>query len=470
MDILETQTSVLHTRIGVIELDAGLPAMMRDAEHLFDAVDFQRACQAYLWSLPLVGYAQWQHSARSAFGMRDIDMVVYESLSDRLGLLTANPAVTYISGLPDLSRTGALMVDYPSGSSSGAIFDCWQQPVTFLGEAGPDQGMGGTYLVVAPGQKPLANVSDFVIRSPSVNVFIEFRALDEDPAHANALIERFSMFSYGVRPPSEPTCFLRPQGRAWSQVPPRGLAYWERLADALRREAKAERDHVMLSMLEPLGISPHRAFAPTTRQRRILEDAEQVGALMAQAGAFYGRPTEGRYRAQAHWRDVSSPDLMPRDGTPNKLDERAAFFYKAAVTSAGLLAGTPRREQACLGAYHDVHGHSLDGARPYRLSVPPEPPARRFWSLAVYDAEQRCLINNGRNVADRSSRDPLNRNADGSTDLYLGPNTPRGQDGNWIATIPGRAWFAYFRLYEPLAPFFARTFDLPDFVPLDNHV
>jgi hypothetical protein len=468
MDTWVAPTSVLHTRIGAIELDAGLPAMLRDAELLFDVVDFQRACQGYLWSLPLVGYAQWQYSARSVFGMRDIDMVVYESLSDRLGLLTANPNVTYIVGLPDLSRTGALIVDYPSGSSAGAITDCWQQPITFLGETGPDQGIGGRYLVVAPGQKPLANVSDFIIRSPTTNVFVGFRALDVDPAHANALIERFSMYPYGVRSQGEPTCFLHPHGRAWSQVPPRGLAYWERLADALQREARTERDQVMLSMLEPLGISPHRPFAPTTRQRRLLEDAEQVGALMAQATAFYGRPTEARYRAQAHWRDASTPDRVPENGARSVLDERAAFFYKAAATSAGLI-GASRREQVCLGAYHDEDGHTLDGSRVYRLHVPPNPPARQFWSLAVYDAEQRCLINNGRNVADLSSRDPLHRNPDGSADLYVGPTAPRGEDSNWIQTVPGRAWFAYFRLYEPLAPFFTRQFELPDFVPLNNH-
>src|SRR3954470_9612624 len=136
-----TPTSMFNSRIGAIELDTGLPATMRDAEQLFDAADFQRACQAYLWSLPLVGFAQWQHSARTVFGMRDVDMVVYESLADRLGMLTANPAVIYTIGLPELSCTGPLMIDYPSGSSSGAIIDAWQQPITFLGEAGPDQGI-----------------------------------------------------------------------------------------------------------------------------------------------------------------------------------------------------------------------------------------------------------------------------------------------------------------------------------------
>src|SRR3954470_18480253 len=105
-----TPTSMFNSRIGAIELDTGLPATMRDADQLFDASDFQRACQAYLWSLPLVGFAQWQHSARTVLGMRDVALVGDESSSDRRGLLTANPAVTYIVGLPDLSRTMPLVV------------------------------------------------------------------------------------------------------------------------------------------------------------------------------------------------------------------------------------------------------------------------------------------------------------------------------------------------------------------------
>ena len=466
---LESPVSMLQTRIGAIELEAGLPASTRDAEALFDASDFQRACQAYLWSLPLVGYATWQHSARTVFGMRDIDMVVYESLADRRGLLTANPAVTYIVGLPDLSRTTPLVVDYPSGSSAGAIVDCWQQTITFLGEGGPDQGMGGRYLVVGPGQSVPPNRANFVIHSPSVNVLVGFRTLDADPARANALMERFSMYPHGFRTVAEPTAFLRPQGRAYSQVPPHGLKYWKRLADALRHEASAQQDPVMLAMLEPLGIGTERSFAPTTRQRRLLEEAEQVGALMAQVQAFYGRSPNSRYRPPARWQCVSLPEVSDDPTPQNLLDDRAAFYFMAATTSGALLSRSARKEQGCLGAYHDAEGRAFDGSRVYRLRVPPNPPVKKFWSLAVYDMETRCLIDNGRNVADRSSRNALTRNDDGSVDLYVGPSAPTGMEGNLINTVPGRAWFAYFRLFDPLPPFFARELALPDFEAVNEH-
>jgi hypothetical protein len=37
-----------------------------------------------------------------------------------------------------------------------------------------------------------------------------------------------------------------------------------------------------------------------------------------------------------------------------------------------------------------------------------------------------------------------------------------GLENNWIPTVPGRAWFAWFRLYAPLQPYFDRTWRLPD--------
>ena len=42
---------------------------------VFDELDYQLACQAYLWSLPLVSYAQWQQQHRDVFGAGLYDVV-----------------------------------------------------------------------------------------------------------------------------------------------------------------------------------------------------------------------------------------------------------------------------------------------------------------------------------------------------------------------------------------------------------
>jgi hypothetical protein len=89
-------------------------------------------------------------------------------------------------------------------------------------------------------------------------------------------------------------------------------------------------------------------------------------------------------------------------------------------------------------------------------------PAKLFWSVTVYDSLTRVLIDNPQQVADKSSRTDIAKNADGSYDLYFGASAPTGHEKNWIPTIPGKAWFAYFRFYGPLQPYFDRSWKLPD--------
>jgi hypothetical protein len=73
------------------------------------------------------------------------------------------------------------------------------------------------------------------------------------------------------------------------------------------------------------------------------------------------------------------------------------------------------------------------------------------------------LILNQQKIADRSSRMDLRQNADGSVDIYCGPQAPVGFEQNWIPTVPGKNWFAYFRFYQPTEGFFDRSWPLPDF-------
>ena len=105
----------------------------------------------------------------------------------------------------------------------------------------------------------------------------------------------------------------------------------------------------------------------------------------------------------------------------------------------------------------------MDGGKSYRLRVPASPPIKLFWSVTVYDVDTRALILNEQEIVDRSSRMDLRRNEDGSVDIYCGPKAPVGFEKNWIPTVPGKNWFAYFRFYQPTAAYFDRSWPLPDF-------
>jgi len=98
----------------------------------------------------------------------------------------------------------------------------------------------------------------------------------------------------------------------------------------------------------------------------------------------------------------------------------------------------------------------------YRLHVPPNPPVTQFWSITLCDVSTRALIDNNTEITDRSSRQDLVKNADGSVDLYFGPRAPQGFEQNWIPTLAGKAWFPYFRLYGPTEAHFDRSWILPN--------
>ena len=34
---------------------------------------------------------------------------------------------------------------------------------------------------------------------------------------------------------------------------------------------------------------------------------------------------------------------------------------------------------------------------------------------------------------------------------------PQGKEGNWVQTVPGKAWFVILRIYGPLEPWFDKT-------------
>jgi hypothetical protein len=55
------------------------------------------------------------------------------------------------------------------------------------------------------------------------------------------------------------------------------------------------------------------------------------------------------------------------------------------------------------------------------------------------------------------------QNADGSTDVYVGPTAPKGFEQNWVQTKPGEGWFPLFRFYGPTEKLFDKSWVVGDF-------
>src|ERR1700709_2113589 len=132
----------LPGRLGEVEFDGELP-VRRDLGLVFDELDYQMACQTYLWALPLVSYAQWKTQHYEVFGATGSDLVHYVSYRDRLGLITANATTPYILNFFDLAESGPLVIELPPGPTAGGVSDFWQPEIGVRGEMGQDAGKGG---------------------------------------------------------------------------------------------------------------------------------------------------------------------------------------------------------------------------------------------------------------------------------------------------------------------------------------
>lgn len=456
-------TGAVELPFGSVNLKGGLPATPADTQKLFDQLDFQQASQAYLWALPIVAFAEWEHAHSDIFGAKPSDLVLYSSYTDRLGILTANATTPYIMSFTDMSKTGPMVIELPPGPTAGGLGDFWQREIAVIGEMGPDAGKGAKYLIVPPGTKPPSEAGYRVIQSSTVNLFLGIRALDPDAEKAMALVRQVKIYPFSERANPPETRLVSPEGKPWYGGQPRGLDYWKRLHAILQVEPVAERDRFYMAMLANLGIEKGKPFQPDERQQKILLQGALAGELMAKANTF-----DKRFAGAKHWPDrrwdyiLVMPDPDQRIGNYDALLERAAYFYEAVTYSKAMTSKTPGEGQAYLAAYTDKDGQWLDGGENYTLHVPANPPAKLFWSVTVYDSDTRALIDNEQKRGDRSSRDQLKLNADGSVDLYYGPKPPASGEANWVQTIPGRPWYGYMRFYGPTEGYFDKSWKLPD--------
>jgi hypothetical protein len=180
-------TGTIDSRLGKLEIVNGFPSEAT-VKKLYDDLDFQRACQVYLWALPYMAMAEMQREQRETFGAGNLDYVDYFDYKDKLGILTANATTPYTMAFPNLEKSGPLVFEFPAGATAGSINDFWQRPITDVGQTGPDKGAGGKFLILGPGDKDLASPPDryYVFRSPTVNVWCGMRALDADHAARRA--------------------------------------------------------------------------------------------------------------------------------------------------------------------------------------------------------------------------------------------------------------------------------------------
>ena len=145
------------------------------------------------------------------------------------------------------------------------------------------------------------------------------------------------------------------------------------------------------------------------------------------------------------------------------LDNRICYFTDAYSVSPAMAMNFVGMGAKYPVALRDADGDLLLGAQTYRLHLPPNIPAKLFWSVTTYDAEHASGLDSGMPLPSINAMDRPRPETDGSTDIYFGPEQPEGA-ANWLKTVPGRGYFVIIRLYGPDQPYFDQTWKPDDIV------
>jgi hypothetical protein len=450
----------LETRIGTLNLFDGVPDE-KTAQQVYDNLDFQRAVQAYLSSIQIASMAGMRQGMLS-FGPPNTTVLMFEDLMDSKALwLTPNTVSIYMAMWLELGDEPMVIETPPN--VLGIIDDHWFHYVADFGNAGPDNGQGGKFLILPPGYAGDVPEGYFVARTHTYGNWVIWRGfqVDGDTAPAvTATKEGFRVYPLSQQANPPEMNFINVSGKFHNTIHRMDYGIFEEINEVVQAEPADGQSPELLGLLASIGIKKGEAFAPDARMKKILDEAADVGAVTVRALA--ARPRDDRfyyYPGEGVWATPfpgGSHEFI-EDGAA-VLDGRAYFhFYATGITPAMTSKMVGKGSQYAM-AYTDANGNTLDGNQTYRVHLPPNVPAKDFWSFTLYDNQTRAMLQTDQQFPGVSSVDKaLQQNADGSYDVYFSPEAPAGKESNWIQTVPGKGWNMLFRLYGPLEPWFEKT-------------
>lgn len=328
------------------------------------------------------------------------------------------------------------------------IMDAWSNVVTSPGTRtiGTEPK---TFLVAGPTWNGTAPAGMDVIRIPTQMAWMIGRIKSsgpEDYAEIHQLQQRFQLMplsawqGHPVAATPADMAELPPLDR--SKAPDRQLANWNQdqfftaLCQLLHHNPPRTEDAPMLARIQAIGL--------------INDDCDVNQSTLQRLGSRIG------YRKVVGLLNDSQQLLEQRD-TYNgwrigyDLGEYGVRYQqRALVAKLGFGANTP--DDALYPNLHkDPQGRPLSGDQRYVLHFSRDqlPPARAFWSLTLYNAQQLLSAN----PLDRyalGDRDDLRYNDDGSLDLFIQHEPPAevAQHSNWLPAPEG-PFNLFLRLYWP---------------------
>ena len=468
----------VETRIGTLEFFDGMPNTYT-VEKVYDNLDLMRGVEAFLNGVPAASL----EAVRAGFVEFGADssskVVITDKLMDsNMLFLTGNTDTVYVMGILDLKKDGPTVVEIPPKCGPGTVDDAFFRFVVDMGGPGPDKGEGGRYLILPPDYKgeiiptigtmqaEVMGQKYFVVQSTSYVNLIALRGflVNGKPDAAVAMFKNGLKIYPLAKASNPPTMeFISGSKKNYNTIHANTYEFYEELHAVIEREPVSMLDPELRGLFASIGIQKGKLFSPDARMKKILTEAAAIGNATARALVFRPRLENVSRYPNSAWTlvvvDNCNYEFLKDGGAGGRyLDNRTMMFYQATLNTPAMVAKMIGKGSQYTAAMTDKNGDYFDGNKNYKLKIPSNVPTADFWSVVVYDPQTRSELQTSQEFPSKNNkRDKLIQNADGSVDLYFGPEAPDGKEANWIQTIPDKGWFAYLRLYGPLGPWFDKT-------------
>ena len=451
----------VRTRIGTLKFSDGMPDE-KTVRLVYDQLDFSRGVETFMAGMPAASVFAVCEGVDKAGVKRNEVIGMTEDLMDARSLfLTPNATTVYVFACVDL-KGGPIVVHVPP-NVLGPVDDAYFRYVTDVGMTGPDQGKGGKYLFVPPGYTGnLPSDGYFIVKSRTNSNLIFFRAFVQGGDVQGAVRGvKSSANIYPLAAAEKPPApkFKNISGLQINTVHANNFDFYEELNKVVQNEPADFVEPETVGLFASIGIKKGKPFAPDARMKRILTDAVAVGNATARAILFASRDERTKFYPDRQWYTAfigGRYDFL--EAGERMLDARTLFHYYATGITPAMAQSKPGSGSAYAVAARDSKGRYLDGGKTYKVTLPGPVPAGQFWSFTVYDNQHRSMLETDQKTAGLdSNQSGIKKNSDGSVNVWFGPKPPRGQENNWVQTMPGKGWSTLLRLYAPLEPWFNKT-------------
>ncbi|MDO3387822.1 DUF1254 domain-containing protein [Gilvimarinus sp. SDUM040013] len=463
--------AAVDTRLGKLKFEDGIPTE-ETATLLYDNLDFMRGVEVFMSAMPGAS----AEALRAGFVSKGADnntVLIFESLMDSKSLfLTPNTESIYNLMWLDTSD-GPLVIETPP-NILGIIDDHWFEYVGDLGNAGPDKGKGGKYLLLPPGYNGDIPKGYHVMQSRTYGNlffwrgFIDAKGSTKTAVNNSKKYAKVYQLSQAKNPPKMK--FINVSGKHFNTIHANDFDFYNEVNEIVQNEPSDSYHPEVLGALASIGIEKGKPFAPDARMRKILTEAVAVGNATARAILFRTRMEEAYYYPDSAWFTGfvgGDHQFFSQPGVRN-LDARTLFhYYATGITPAMAIQRVGIGSQYAIAAT-DTNGDILDGSKTYKVHLPPNIPAQNFWSFVAYDNQTRSMLQTDQQFPSIGSQNKsLVVNDDSSVDIWFGPKPVQGHENNWVQTVPGKGWNLVLRLYGPDEAWFDKTWRPGELEPVN---